>query len=79
MKLEDRHDEDGEYLGKVDCLPQDNSIRSNVLTKIGFFYLEMAEVESRDIESMSSNPIGEIAIEAKYRIAITVMQLRFFF
>ena len=93
--------------GNVDCLPQDNSIRSKILTKIGFLYFgivddkdmklsaflevlisyhnlskqtiaEMAEVEVSDIENVLSNPIGEIAIEVKYRIAITVMQLRFF-
>ena len=93
--------------GNVDCLPQDNSIRSNVLAKIGFLYFGVAEdndmklsaflevlisyhnlskqtiakmagVELSDIESMLSNPVGEIATEVKYRIAITVMQLRFF-
>ena len=39
---------------------------------------KMAEVEISDIESMLSNHSGEVAIEAKYRIAVTVMQFRFF-
>ena len=39
---------------------------------------KMAEVEISDIESMLSNYGGKVAIEAKYRIAVTVMQLRFF-
>lgn len=93
--------------GNIDCLPQDNFIRSKILIKIGFLYLgvvedkdmklsaflevlithhniskytiaKMAEVEISNIESMLSNPIGEVALEAKYRIAVTVMQLRFF-
>mgnify|MGYP000010238856 FL=1 len=93
--------------GNIECLPQDNSIRSKVFIKIGFLYFgvaedkdmklsafldvlityhniskqtiaKMAEVEISDIESMLSNHSGEVAIEAKYRIAVTVMQFRFF-
>ena len=38
----------------------------------------MAGVEVCDIEKMLSNPPAEIDIETKYKIAVTVMALRFF-
>lgn len=93
--------------GDVDCLPEDNAMRSKVLNKIGFLYFgvaedkdmklqaflevlisyhnlskqtiaEMAGVEIRDIDIMLTDQIKDIAIETKYKIAITVMELRFF-
>lgn len=38
----------------------------------------MAGVETKDIEKFLSNPPKKIAEEAKYKIAVTVMSLRFF-
>ncbi|MDD3416120.1 MAG: hypothetical protein PHY47_19330 [Lachnospiraceae bacterium] len=93
--------------GNVDCLPEDNVMRSLMLNKIGFLYFgvaedkdmklssflevlisyhnlskqtiaEMAEVKVSDIDHMLSNQIKDITIEAKYKIAVTVMELRFF-
>ena len=39
---------------------------------------KMADVETSDIEKMISNSFSEVAIEAKYKIAVTTMSLRFF-
>ena len=39
---------------------------------------KMACVEEKDIDKLLSNPPRKVEIEAKYKIAVTVMELRFF-
>ena len=38
----------------------------------------MAGVEEKDIDKLLSNPPQEVEIETKYKVAVTVMGLRFF-
>lgn len=38
----------------------------------------MAGVDAADVDGLLSTPSGNISIEAKYKIAVTVMSLRFF-
>ena len=39
---------------------------------------KMAGVDAADVDGLLSTPSGNISIEAKYKIAVTVMSLRFF-
>ena len=39
---------------------------------------KMACVEEKDIDKLLSNPPRKVEIEGKYKIAVTVMELRFF-
>lgn len=39
---------------------------------------KMADVETSDIENILSNPPKKVGIDTKYKIAVTVMALRFF-
>ena len=38
---------------------------------------KMAGVEENDIDRLLANPLEKIEIEVKYKIAVTVMELRF--
>lgn len=39
---------------------------------------KMAGVEKQEVEKLLSNPPGEVPLQAKYKVAVTVMALRFF-
>ena len=38
---------------------------------------KMADVEEQDIDRLLANPPEKVEIEVKYKIAVTVMELRF--
>ena len=64
-------DEDLKLSGFLEVLISYHNLSKKTIAK-------MAGVEVSDIEKMLSNPPAKIDIETKYKIATTVMALRFF-
>ena len=51
--------------------------KNNNYSSIGFYGNHMACVEEQDIDRLLANPPEKVEIEVKYKIAVTVMELRF--
>ena len=66
-------------MGNVECLPDDPALRLKILSKAGFLYFGAIEDKDRQLSGFLevANPPEKDEIEVKYKIAVTVMELRF--
>ena len=60
---------------KILFTPSDNNLAGAFQSMVTI--AKMADVEEQDIDRLLANPPEKVEIEVKYKIAVTVMELRF--